>query len=415
VDNWTRFNVLVLIFLSTGLGILGYYASAVPAPSIGAIIEPGSLANSCNFIVYVDGSTYLVKNGQTGANSYSGTDPDSIIQNALDGLTAGRTWKETVCMKGSFTGLSTALQLSSYTIFDARGAAFQWGTNTGGSFKAIVKNGPVSDESSTYNDIEVWGGLYNGNAANQASESDRGAISFRNVYNILIVNPTITSYKGLAGIYIAPLAGQSNQFSMNVQIMGCKISDVQGTAAPEHGSGIVISGTGGGVRVQGCDISNTRQGINIGDSRQDDWIESSFIHDLRTSDGIEGIAVASSKQIHLIGNLILESGTVGIRLNPCNDCEIRGGEVRNSGHRLANPGISVQSSMNVTISGVRSWDSQAVKTQNYGIQTSGTSDYALIIGNDCRGNSDATEDIDYVNTNNKIVYNIGRYTTQGSA
>jgi len=53
--------------------------------------------------------------------------------------------------------------------------------------------------------------------------------------------------------------------------------------------------------------------------------------------------------------------------------------------------------------------------QKYGVETTGTSNYNLIVANNCRGNINASADIVYVGNNNKVAWNLGRYTSQGSA
>jgi len=55
------------------------------------------------------------------------------------------------------------------------------------------------------------------------------------------------------------------------------------------------------------------------------------------------------------------------------------------------------------------------KNQRYGICTTGSSDYNLIMMNNCSGSQNATFDIYYVGSNNKVAWNIGRYTPTGSA
>ena len=70
---------------TVGAFLLGH-AQAVPAPSIGSTVEQGSMESVASFIVYKDGSTFLARDGATGANVYLSTNAQTVIQNAIDAL-----------------------------------------------------------------------------------------------------------------------------------------------------------------------------------------------------------------------------------------------------------------------------------------------------------------------------------------
>ncbi|MGD9209410.1 MAG: right-handed parallel beta-helix repeat-containing protein, partial [Desulfobacteraceae bacterium] len=79
-----------------------------------------------NAEVYLEGSTWIASN--TGSQVYSGTDMLDAIQAAVDSLTPGRTWKETVVLKDSgSTGTYTwdgdvkSVDLADYTVIDLQG------------------------------------------------------------------------------------------------------------------------------------------------------------------------------------------------------------------------------------------------------------------------------------------------------
>jgi parallel beta-helix repeat protein len=77
-----------------------------------------------SYLVWNDTATNKIyaKNGQTGVVT-TNTNAAMLINTCLNALTAGRTWKEKIVVKGNIT-LSAALNLPSYTIFDVQGYLF---------------------------------------------------------------------------------------------------------------------------------------------------------------------------------------------------------------------------------------------------------------------------------------------------
>src|SRR5437667_426069 len=69
-----------------GAGYLVGDAKAIPAPSIGSTIEPGSMESPASYLVFLDGSTILTRNGDTGINTYSNTDMGIILNNVSQEL-----------------------------------------------------------------------------------------------------------------------------------------------------------------------------------------------------------------------------------------------------------------------------------------------------------------------------------------
>src|SRR3972149_4438732 len=68
---------------------------------------------SASYIIFKVGSTYYAKACFSGGTNYSGTVAATVINNALGALTAGRTWKERVVLKGTFS-LTASLLLPTY-------------------------------------------------------------------------------------------------------------------------------------------------------------------------------------------------------------------------------------------------------------------------------------------------------------
>ncbi len=123
--------------------------------------------------ISVDDYKYLVVQNGTSADVYdaTGTKVNSgaqttMLQWALDNLTATRTSKEKVIAKGNFT-VNIILSVSSYTTFSLIG-------------KLTAKNALNSAmlfAQNTQTDIEVRGGEYDGNKANQTIEQSILTIS----------------------------------------------------------------------------------------------------------------------------------------------------------------------------------------------------------------------------------------------
>lgn len=132
-----------------------------------------------SYIIWRDGSIYYAKSG-TGSLEFSGTDASTVIQNAIDGLTSGRTWKEKVVLKGSFQ--VSGLVLYNYTFFDLTNGKLILKDNVDG-FAISATNG--------YN-IEIIGGIIDGNKDNNAVG---GGIHLADASNCTIKNMYIFDCK----------------------------------------------------------------------------------------------------------------------------------------------------------------------------------------------------------------------------
>jgi hypothetical protein len=102
-----------------------------------------------SFTLYKEGLLYKAKNGHTGQTQFLGPDAATVIQSALNGLTAGRTWKEKVVFKGISTILAQ-INVPSYTILE------------GGRFEAGASMDSVSDITDKH-DIEIRNMSIDGN------------------------------------------------------------------------------------------------------------------------------------------------------------------------------------------------------------------------------------------------------------
>ena len=120
-------------------------------------------------MVYKDGLTTRAEACTSGGTDFSGLDAATIIQDALDALTPSRTWQEKVTVKDALT-LNAALQLPSYTIFDASQAYIKL-ADARPNPTNILEN---ADQAVGNTDITILGGIYDGNKSNQS----RGTYGF---------------------------------------------------------------------------------------------------------------------------------------------------------------------------------------------------------------------------------------------
>lgn len=139
---------------------------------------------TCSYLIFDDGTDAYAQNGTTGAIDYGGpadngatdgADDQAVIQAALNGLTAARTWKEKVIIKGDFT-IDSSLFVPSYTVIEVQGS-ITLGAGVAAD-SAIFWNSDIVGGNS---EIEIFGGILDGNTANQVNECD--PIRMRNISN----------------------------------------------------------------------------------------------------------------------------------------------------------------------------------------------------------------------------------------
>jgi len=133
--------------------------------------------HDAQYIVGVYNSTYFyMKNGTTGNYDYRGTNATTTINFALANLTTGRLWKEKVLIIGNLSNLEQ-IQIPSYAILKLQGIlkvkdAFN---------NDFIINSALSNPDT---EIEIEGGIIDGNRAGQTSGMD--TILFTNVINSTI-------------------------------------------------------------------------------------------------------------------------------------------------------------------------------------------------------------------------------------
>ena len=163
------------------------------------VIEPGSGVETASYIIFKDDEGFVyAKSGDTGEIEFSGTDAAIVINNALNALTSGRTWKETVFLKGNFsltkTGGEQCLTIPSYTILKIDGQLIYDEVPVGKVF--LISN---SAHGAGNTNIDIIGGRWNGNYPD--TNCAEGGIYFNNVQNFSITQTEIVNTDG-TGIYL---------------------------------------------------------------------------------------------------------------------------------------------------------------------------------------------------------------------
>jgi hypothetical protein len=150
------------------LGIRGFEASADGskfdqnwtediAKAAGRITNLGLYPQvPARYVIFRVSNTYYRRDGASGVVDDSNASAATLIQAALDDLTAGRTWKEKIACRGFMEDIGAQIDIPSYTIID----------NYEARYKAAAGLNASIFQADTVTDIEVKGGIYNGNRAN---------------------------------------------------------------------------------------------------------------------------------------------------------------------------------------------------------------------------------------------------------
>lgn len=203
-----RRSVILLCLATLGCGALT--ATSTQAAGLVDKVDADCGTGSYHAEVTVSGSTWTAKNG--GSTTYTGSSMASAMQAAINNLTAGRTSKQRVVVRGSGSISKDArVSLASYTTIDVCGTINVTGSGTGD--KAPIYARGVSN-------IEVQHLTLTG--------APLYGIFLRNVTNVIIGQIDMRLSGGL-GIRIDN-RGDTSQWTRNVRIDNVYVS---GTGA--HG------------------------------------------------------------------------------------------------------------------------------------------------------------------------------------
>lgn len=446
--------VLVVIFLIPTIGLArgirwAQLNSADVLDSLRLSLETGRTAT-----LMVAASDASVQ--EIGQSDYqcNGTDDNVEMQAAADSvaLTKGTL----IFSSGTFT-ISAAVRVSTGCTFDGQGRGTIWGLADGANCN-MLENKNFAEASSIDSDITVRNIYFDGNKANQnaAAPARGGGICFGYASNITIENCWFVDTIGYGSVYVGAIT-PTDSTNFAVRIKDCYFSgaDVL-TGYAQYGCAMFLTA----LQTQGLFVTDNyiykcKNGIALEDNPTNAVIKGNILR----GDGTNGVGIwhnlgapvqLTPGDIVISGNTVLNWGT-GISVEACNPAYynneeiivanniVRGsyndgiyfgyggqtgykGEraiisnniVKNSSQSGAGsyPGIRVGNVWtDLSIQGNQCWDDQGTKTQSYGIVLQDTSDYAIITGNNVRGNRDGGMLL--VGSNNIVKNNIG-YKTENS-
>jgi parallel beta-helix repeat protein len=311
-------------------------------------------ATQPKYIVYQDGGKYCAQNGFTNAVEKCDSDASTVINYALSNLTPGRTWKETVVLRGTFT-LSNPIVLYSFTRLVIDGVI---NVLTQDYLYAVIINYANSLLAPPgYNipdtDIEVVGGVIKGCGASgnppTCPYGSEYGIYFGTVNNFKIAGVTVSGFPW-DGIIIN---GASNGIvSDNV------VTDVGGGGIVIEGDKIVVSNNiispnspypGWGTGIYASGLSNA-------------VVDGNIIYNASS----EGILVEGSSYVTVSSNIVFLNGT-GISVVDSNNVVVSGNVVYNNNDTGILIGYRYFTVKNNVIIGNFVSDDRSPAKQKYGI------------------------------------------------
>ncbi|MCD7443831.1 hypothetical protein K4B79_37200 [Streptomyces lincolnensis] len=205
--------------LLTTAGLMTAPATAAAPPAVAAACGEGSYQAEA----VLSGSTWTARRG--GSTVYTGTDMRAAVQAAVNSLTAGRTAKERVVVRGSGSiSAGSRISLPSYTALDVCGTINVTGSGSG-------DQAPVYSRGTR--DIEVQHLTLTG--------SPLYGVFLRNVQNVILGQLDMRLSAGL-GVRIDN-RGDTSQWTRNVRIDNVFVSGASSHAVETYGVDGITIGT----------------------------------------------------------------------------------------------------------------------------------------------------------------------------
>lgn len=196
------------VVIWSAIFIVGLLLGHALAPSSYRNIYMDDLPATASFVINTDGTTIWATR-YDGKIVYSGSDAQTIIQNALDALSSGRTWKEKVVLKGSFTMSKYNISVSSYTIIEGSGSTLK------------TADGLVYDNDWAYfmntgslRNVEIRNLVFDDNYAGSPGEWAY-FLNFSNAENLTVKDCMFITPKRVGDNYWIDLGGDNVFFEKN--------------------------------------------------------------------------------------------------------------------------------------------------------------------------------------------------------
>jgi hypothetical protein len=341
-------------------------------------------ATAASYIILPCGKTICARNSRTGRIDFQGEDARAVINRAMAALSPGRTWRETVVLKGSFEiglaqpswdpGRGVGIEIPNYTTLRIEGKI---------RLKNRAHSMPDLNHMITNQDhragrqIEILGGEIDGNADHNVNPIHGVQVS--GISDVRIENMYIHDCRETA---IAFEHGARNCWAINNHVCG--------------GKDLGLYWPGGlGNQFDCCDIyyiGNIAEhwqswGIYVEGGRRITVLGNTCRRNLK--DGmVVGWEGGVGTSIIVAANHVYENRLHGIyAANPkVGRIAILGNQVSNNGiGRAAHSGIAVKA-QDVEVQGNVCWDDQPVKTQQYGVALLAGTNRCRVLDNHLTGN-----------------------------
>jgi len=401
-------------------------------------ITSGIYPSAPTYTIWEEDSVYYAKSAY-GKIDFSGDDPAQIAQDCID--TIGVAIKGDIDFTSGIFNFKKTVTVTKYKTISGSGISTLIATHSNiGAFN-------ITGDEVTIRDMKI---------ANYYENNTKSGIHIHKVPNVWLTNLFISDFyigiKGVGaitgtwGLFVRDSIIHLNE-EYGIYFEGYSGSKIKGNhfsggVGVETVSGIKMTGDANYNEIIGNHFDDMNQGVDLDGAYSITIVGNDFenirFEDIKINNAVDvtisgnalngagwgtyGILIdTNASYISVTGNVVREKGRHGIFVDKTGNRHISivSNIVRDNSRETNNTwsGIATYDVNDVVITGNNCFDNQTSEwnRQKYGIETGGASDYIIIIGNDCRSNVDATEDISYVGSNNKVAYNLGRYTPQGSA
>jgi len=282
------------------------------------------------YTVFPISGTYYAESNIAGGTDYSGADASTVINQALDGLTGGRTWKEKVVLKGDFGDVHD-VTVPSYTIIEGNGAKLTLSASQNYSFL-------VSGST----DFEIRNLLLKATRTGRGGEA-QGIRGFPTAATNVIVDRVVFEDFYYSSLINAGIWGEFD----NLTVENCLFKNA---GAGENAFGIYLNSGTTNVLIENDTFSSPHFGNHIyAYDSVNLRIIGNFLNGINTNSQIEGVCLTGCEQAKIVGNDIINCGVAGVLIHAkatqggCRDVIISENNILNSLRAGGGAGVYVWS------------------------------------------------------------------------